>query len=52
MVFGLTLSGTALLTVVVIIVATVVLTLLVQKTRLGKAMRAVSEDMALLCLMG
>lgn len=51
-VFGSTLSGTALLTVAVTIVATVVLTLLVQKTRLGKAMRAVSEDMGPARLMG
>lgn len=51
-VFGSTLSGTALLTVAVTIVATVVLTLLVQKTRLGKAMRAVSEDMSAARLMG
>ena len=51
-VFGWTLSGTALLTVAVTIVATVVLTLLVQKTRLGKAMRAVSEDMGAARLMG
>lgn len=51
-VFGSTLSVTALLTVAVTIVATVVLTLLVQKTRLGKAMRAVSEDMGAARLMG
>ena len=51
-VFGSTRSGTALLTVAVTIVATVVLTLLVQKTRLGKAMRAVSEDMGAARLMG
>ena len=51
-VFGSTLSGTALLTVAVTIVATVVLTLLVQKTRLGKAMRAVSKDMGAARLMG
>lgn len=51
-VFGSTLSGTALLTVAVTIVATIVLTLLVQKTRLGKAMRAVSEDMGAARLMG
>lgn len=51
-VFGSTLSGTALLTVAVTIVATVVLTLLVQKTRLGKAMRADSEDMGAARLMG
>lgn len=51
-VFGSTLSGTALLTVAVTIVATVILTVLVQKTRLGKAMRAVSEDMGAARLMG
>lgn len=51
-VFGSMLSGTALLTVAVTIVATIVLTLLVQKTRLGKAMRAVSEDMGAARLMG
>lgn len=51
-VFDSTLSGTALLTVAVTIVATVVLTVLVQKTRLGKAMRAVSEDMGAARLMG
>lgn len=51
-VFGSTLSGTALLTVAVTIVATVFLTVLVQKTRLGKAMRAVSEDMGAARLMG
>lgn len=51
-VFGSTLSGTALLTVAVTIVATVVLTVLVQKTRLGKAMRAISEDMGAARLMG
>lgn len=51
-VFGSTLSGTALLTVAVTIVATVVLTVLVQKTRLGKEMRAVSEDMGAARLMG
>ena len=41
----LTLSFSAIVTVVVTAVATVVLTFLVQKTKLGKAMRAVSEDM-------
>ena len=40
----LTLSFSAIVTVVVTAVATVVLTFLVQKTKLGKAMRAVSED--------
>lgn len=46
------LSFAAVATVVVTAVATVVLTLLVQKTKLGKAMRAVSEDMGAARLMG
>ena len=40
-----TLSLTAILTVAITCISTVVLTFLAQKTRLGKAMRAVSEDM-------
>lgn len=48
----LTLSFSAIVTVVVTIVATVILTFLVQKTKLGKAMRAVSEDMGAARLMG
>lgn len=48
----LTLSFAAIVTVVVTAVATVVLTFLVQKTKLGKAMRAVSEDMGAARLMG
>ena len=48
----LTLSFSAIVTVVVTTVATVVLTFLVQKTKLGKAMRAVSEDMGAARLMG
>ena len=47
-----TLSLTAILTVVITCISTVVLTFLVQKTRLGKAMRAVSEDMGAARLMG
>ena len=47
-----TLSLTAILTVVVTCISTIVLTFLVQKTRLGKAMRAVSEDMGAARLMG
>lgn len=46
------LSGRAILTVAVTAVATAVLTFLVQKTKLGKAMRAVSEDMGAAHLMG
>lgn len=49
---GVSLSFAAVATVVVTAVATVVLTLLVQKTKLGKAMRAVSEDMGAARLMG
>lgn len=49
---NLTLSFSAIVTVVVTAVATVVLTFLVQKTKLGKAMRAVSEDMGAARLMG
>ena len=48
----LTLSFSAIVTVLVTAVATVVLTFLVQKTKLGKAMRAASEDMGAARLMG
>ena len=47
-----TLSLTAILTVAITCISTVILTFLVQKTRLGKAMRAVSEDMGAARLMG
>ena len=47
-----TLSLTAILTVAITCISTVVLTFLGQKTRLGKAMRAVSEDMGAARLMG
>lgn len=46
------LSLTAILVVLVTVVSTVALTFLVQKTKLGKAMRAVSEDMGAARLMG
>ncbi len=49
---GITISYTAILTIAVTVVSMVVLTMLVQKTRLGKAMRAVSEDMGAAQLMG
>ena len=49
---GVTLSFTAIITVLVTIVATAILTILVQKTKLGRAMRAVSEDMGAARLMG
>lgn len=47
-----TVSYTAILTIVVSVIAMVILTLLVQRTKLGKAMRAVSEDMGAAQLMG
>ena len=47
-----TLSFTALLTIVVSVLSMLALTFLVQKTKLGKAMRAVSEDMGAAQLMG
>ena len=46
------LSANAIITIVVTAVSTIVLTILVQKTKLGKAMRAVSEDMGAARLMG
>ncbi len=49
---GMTLSFTAILTVAVTAIATIVVTFIVQKTKLGKAMRAVSEDMGAARLMG
>lgn len=49
---SLQLSPTALLTIAVTAVSTAVLTFLVQRTKLGKAMRAVSEDMGAARLMG
>lgn len=45
-------TGVGILTIVVTAVCTVVLTLLVQKSKIGKAMRAVSEDMGAARLMG
>ena len=47
-----TFKGSSILTLGVTAAATIVLTLLVQKTKLGKAMRAVSEDMGAARLMG
>ena len=46
------LSLTTILTLVVMVASMIVLTLLVQRTKLGKAMRAVSEDMDAARLMG
>ena len=47
-----TISNAALLTIIVTIIAMAALTVVVQKTKLGKAMRAVSEDMGAAQLMG
>jgi len=47
-----TVSKAALITIAVSVVAMIALTFLVQKTKLGKAMRAVSEDMGAAQLMG
>jgi len=49
---GATITHSALITIVVSVAAMIALTLLVQKTKLGKAMRAVSEDMGAAQLMG
>jgi len=46
------LNFTAILTLVVSIISMAILTFLVQKTKMGKAMRAVSEDMGAAQLMG
>lgn len=49
---GVSISLSAIITIVVSIVSMIALTFLVQKTKLGKAMRAVSEDMGAAQLMG
>ena len=49
---GASISLAALITIAVSVAAMIALTLLVQKTKLGKAMRAVSEDMGAAQLMG
>ena len=49
---GLTLSLTTLVTIAVAVVSMTLLVILVQKTKMGKAMRAVSEDMGAAQLMG
>jgi branched-chain amino acid transport system permease protein len=51
-ILGANVSYAALLTIVVSVLSMIVLTFLVQKTKLGKAMRAVSEDMGAAQLMG
>ena len=48
----LVISGEAIVTVLSCVVIMIVLTLLIKKTRLGKAMRAVSEDKGAAQLMG
>ena len=49
---GVNISYAALITIVVSVIAMVILTFMVQRTKLGKAMRAVSEDMGAAQLMG
>jgi len=49
---GLSVSYTAIVTILVSVVSMLFLTFLVQKTKMGKAMRAVSEDMDAAQLMG
>ena len=49
---GVTVDGISILTLLVTAVIMVVLTVFINKTRLGKAMRAVSEDKAAASLMG
>jgi branched-chain amino acid transport system permease protein len=49
---GLKISLATIVTIVVAVASMIVLTVLVQRTRMGKAMRAVSEDMGAAQLMG
>ena len=49
---GISISLTTIVTIAVSVIAMALLTLLVQKTKMGKAMRAVSEDMGAAQLMG
>lgn len=49
---GVNVSYAAIVTIIVSVIAMVILTILVNKTKIGKAMRAVSEDMGAAQLMG
>ncbi|MBR2282203.1 MAG: branched-chain amino acid ABC transporter permease [Spirochaetales bacterium] len=49
---GISVSYAAIVTIVVSVIAMVVLTIVVNRTKIGKAMRAVSEDMGAAQLMG
>ena len=49
---GIGISYAAIVTIVVSVIAMVILTIVVNKTKIGKAMRAVSEDMGAAQLMG
>ena len=49
---GVTIALSSIITIAVSVIAMITLTFLVQKTKLGKAMRAVSEDMGAAQLMG
>lgn len=46
------LSGTAVVTILVSVITMIILNVLIQKTKMGKAMRAVSEDLGAAQLMG
>lgn len=49
---GIQINSTAVVTIIISLISMAVLTFLVQKTKMGKAMRAVSEDMGAAQLMG
>ena len=51
-VWGITISYTTIITVVITVIVMIVLNLFIKKTRLGSAMRAVSEDKGAATLMG
>ena len=50
--FGVTITGNMLVTLIISIILMIVIDLLVKKTKIGKAMRAVSEDREAASLMG
>lgn len=50
--FGVTITGNMLVTLIISIILMIVIDLLVRKTKIGKAMRAVSEDREAASLMG
>ncbi|MCL1936519.1 MAG: branched-chain amino acid ABC transporter permease [Defluviitaleaceae bacterium] len=50
--FGININNNSIITIIVTIVSMIVLTFIVKRTRLGKAMRAVSQDLDAARLMG